>query len=64
MTSILSVKQNLSYVKLLRSHTLGKLKLNDIYSFFPSVKQNLSHAWSLGPHTLVKLTLNGIYSKC
>ena len=64
MASILSVKQNLSYVKLLRPHTLGKLTLNDIYSFFPSVKQNLSHAWSLGPYTLIKLTLNDIYSKC
>ena len=40
---------------------MGKLTLNDIYSFFLSVKQNLGYAWLLGPHTLGKLTFNSIF---
>ena len=46
----MSVKQNLSYVRLLGPHALVKLTLNDIYSFFLSVTQNLSYVRLLGPH--------------
>ena len=57
----LSIKYNLSYVKLFGLYTLVKLTLNDIYLFFVSVKQNLNYVRLFGPHTLVKLTLNDIY---
>ena len=63
----ISVKQNLSYVRLLGSHTLGKLTLNNIYSFLLSVKQNLIYVWLLGLYTLGKLALCDIYfffTKC